>query len=192
MILKKKMKIFTKTELKNEKWKDIFGYDGMYQVSDLGRVRSKKYGRWKVLKNGTTGNGYLTVCLFKDNKVNGLLVHRLVAQAFIENDNIFNDQVNHKDENKKNNRATNLEWCDRQYNLTYNDLNLRKKPFIHKKYKQIKIKDLYNPNLSYKENLEIFKSNGIDCSTVTLWKLRNDLGLTRKYTKRQYSDSDAV
>ena len=49
---------YTDIELKNEKWKDIEGYDGMYQVSDLGRVRSKKYGRWKVLRPQNNNKGY--------------------------------------------------------------------------------------------------------------------------------------
>ena len=174
---------YTDIELKNEKWKDIFGYDGMYQVSDLGRVRSKKYGRWKVLKNGTTGSGYLTVCLFKDNKVNGLLVHRLVASAFIPNDNIFNTEINHLNEDKTDNRAINLEWCNRKYNVTYNDIHHRKKK--HKKHncpkqfncKRRKLAKLYRPDLTYQQNIDLFKGQGINCSCLTIWNIRKDLGL---------------
>ena len=177
---------YTYNELQQEIWKDIFGYDGMYQVSDLGRVMSNKYGRWKVLKNGTTSSGYLTVCLLKDKKANCLLVHRLVASAFIPNDNIFNNQINHINEDKTDNRASNLEWCTAQYNSTYNDLHHRRiVNRISSKYKQIKIKCLYNPNLTYEQNIETFRANGIECCVNTLWKLRKDLGLTRKYTKRQ-------
>lgn len=184
---------YTYNELQHEIWKDIFGYDGMYQVSDLGRVRSLKFGKERILKNGTTGSGYLTVCLFKDNKVNGFLVHRLVASAFIPNDNIFNTDINHRDECKQNNKVSNLEWCDRRYNNTYNDIHHRRiVNRISSKYKQIKIKDIYDPNLTYEQNIETFRANGIECCVNTLWKLRKDLGLTRKYTKRQYSDSDAV
>ena len=165
---------YTDNELQQERWKDIFGYDGMYQVSDLGRVRSKKYGRWKVLKNGTDSSGYLTVSLSKEKKVKCFLVHRLVAQAFIPNDNIFNNQINHINEDKTENKVSNLEWCSAQYNTTYNDIHYRRK---HPKYKQIKIKDIYDPNLSYDENIEIFKANGIECTRPTVWKLRKDLNL---------------
>lgn len=164
----------------NEHWKDIDGYDGMYQVSDIGRVRSKKYGYWKVLKNGTTGSGYLTVCLFKDNKVKGLLVHRLVAQAFIPNSDDTKTIINHRNEIKTDNRVDNLEWCDYRYNLTYNDIHHRRiVNRISSKYKQIKIKELYRPELSINENLELFKTNGIDCSERTVRRLRKDLGLIK-------------
>ena len=160
----------------NEHWKDIDGYDGMYQVSDLGRVRSKKYGRWKVLKNGTTGSGYLTVCLFKDNKVKGLLVHRLVAQAFIPNSDETKTIINHRNECKSDNRVENLEWCDYMYNLSYNGLRDRRP---YPQAKRHKLKDLYRPDLTYKQNIELFKANGIKCSRPTVWKLRKDLGLIK-------------
>lgn len=164
----------------NEHWKDIEGYDGMYQVSDLGRVRSKKYGRWKVLKNGTTGSGYLTVCLFKDNKVKGLLVHRLVASAFIPNSDETKTIINHRNEDKTDNSVENLEWCDYRYNLTYNDIHHRRiVNRISSKYKQIKVKDLYNPNLTYAQNLELFRAHGVECSERVIRDLRKDLGLIK-------------
>lgn len=168
------MEEFSKEELKNEKWKDIFGYDGMYQVSDLGRVRSKKYGDWRVMKAYDTGGGYLQVQLNNGGKRNATLVHRLVAQAFIENYNIFNDQVNHKDENKQNNRVSNLEWCTAQYNNTYNDIHHRRKSC---KPVRDKIKELYRPELSIDENLKVFKEQGIKCSKKTIVNLRKDLNL---------------
>lgn len=169
------MEEFSKEELKNEKWKDIFGYDGMYQVSDLGRVRSKKYGKTRVLRPGKLSTGYLTVVFCKDGKQKSFFVHRLVAQAFIENDNIFNTEVNHINEDKTDNRVDNLEWCNRQYNNTYNDIQNRKKNSVRRK-----IKYLYDPNLSTKQNLEIFKSKGIECTRQTLWNLRKDLGLINR------------
>lgn len=177
---------YTYNELQHEIWKDIFGYDGMYQVSDLGRVRSLKFGKVRVLRPGTNNAGYLIVILCKDGNRKYFLVHRLVASAFIENDNIFNTEINHKNEKKTDNRVSNLEWCDRQYNSTYNDLHHRRiAKRISSKYKQIKIKDLYSPDLSIKQNIELFRANGIECCVNTIWKLRKDLGLTRKYTKRK-------
>ena len=165
---------YTDIELKNEKWKDIEGYDGMYQVSDLGRVRSLKFGNVRVLRPGKCTCGYLTVCLYKDGKRKWFTVHRLVAQAFIENDNIFNTEVNHINEDKTDNRVDNLEWCNRQYNLSYNGLRYRRH---YPKYRRNEIKDLYRPDLSYKQNLELFRANGICCSIGTVHNLCKDLGL---------------
>lgn len=168
---------YTDNEIAQEKWKDIFGYDGMYQVSDLGRVRSKKYGRWKMLKPRKTNCGYLRVMLCKDGNLKNYMVHRLVAQAFIENDNIFNDQVNHINEDKTDNRAVNLEWCDCRYNNTYNNIRRRCRENNCKRHK---LKELYNQDLTYHENIAIFKSNGIECCEQTVFNLRRDLGLVKK------------
>ena len=101
-----------------EIWKDIKGYEELYQVSDLGRVRSFKSGKWQTLKNRLTPRGYYLVTLYKDGKATNKWVHKLVAQAFIPNpDNL--PQVNHKDEDKLNNAASNLEWCTAKYNINY-------------------------------------------------------------------------
>ena len=169
----------------NEQWRDIAGYEGMYQVSDLGRVRSLKFGKTRVLRPGKNNNGYLRVNLKKDGSRKNFLVHRLVAQAFIPNDDESKNQVNHINECKQNNRASNLEWCDCRYNNTYNGLHHRRMANYHRSnYKRNAIKDLYNPDLSIAENIELFKTNGIECSRDTVWKLRKDIGIARKYTKR--------
>ena len=170
-----------KDNFDNEEWRDVEGYDGAYQVSDLGRVRSKKYGRWKVLKAKKRRDGYLHVGLWKDGKKKWFLVHRLVAQAFIDNDNIFNTEINHRNECKSDNRASNLEWCDRSYNVAYNGLQQIR---YHPKHKRDKVKDLYNPNLTYEQNLELFMANGISCSRCTICRLRKELGLINNKTKR--------
>lgn len=173
------MKEFTDTELANERWRDVDGYDGAYQVSDLGRVRSKKYGRWKVLKQGRQRDGYLTVLLSKNGKRKTSKVHRLVAQAFIPNDDESKTIINHIDENKHNNQVSNLEWCDYKYNSTYNDIHHRRIiNYNHPNYKYHKIKDLYRPYLSIKQNIALFKEQGINCSHDLIWRLRKDLGLT--------------
>ena len=108
-----------------EIWKDIEGYEGLYQVSNKGRIKSLNYrrtGKERVLSSSPTSSGYLVVCLYKNKKPKPFLIHRLVAEAFIPNsDNL--PEVNHKDENKLNNRVENLEWCDREYNINYGNRN---------------------------------------------------------------------
>lgn len=155
----------------NEHWKDIEGYDGMYQVSDLGRVRSLKFGKTRVLKQGKNENGYLFVNLHRDGKQKNFLVHRLVAQAFIPNSDESKTQINHINEIKSDNRFWNLEYCTQQYNVTYNDLHHRRIT------KRDKIKDLYRPELTIEENLLIFKENGIECCGGTVGNLRKELNL---------------
>ena len=107
-----------------ETWKEIAGYEGLYEVSDLGRVKSLKYGKEKILKPGKDTRGYLNVILFKDGKSKNSKVHRLVAEAFIPNPNNL-DTVNHKDEVKTNNTVTNLEWMSIKDNNNYGTRNKR-------------------------------------------------------------------
>ena len=105
-----------------EEWRDIKGYEGKYMVSNLGRVKSLNYrrtGKEKIMKGVPDGYGYLYVTLYKDGKDKKGKIHRLVAQAFLENPMGYNE-VNHKNEDKTDNRVENLEWCSRSYNLTYN------------------------------------------------------------------------
>lgn len=170
------MKEFTDTELANEQWRDIEGYDGAYQVSDLGRVRSRKSGEWKVMRPGKNNNGYQQVDLCKDGKVKRFLIHRLVAQVFIPNDDETKTQINHINECKSENRVRNLEWCTARYNLTYKNIHYRRN---NPNYKRRKIKDLYRPDLSIQKNIELFKEQGIDCSQPTISKLRRELGIAK-------------
>ena len=114
-------------ENSREIWKDIEGYEGLYQVSNLGRVKSLNYNRTKkekILKPRSNKDGYLRVVLYKEGKSKQYLVHRLVAQAFIPNpDN--KPQVNHKDDNKTNNKVENLEWVTSKENANYGTRNKR-------------------------------------------------------------------
>ena len=104
-----------------EIWKDIDGYEGLYQVSNLGNVRSlnyKRQGYTRKLRLRFDGVGYHIVSLCGNGKPKNAEVHRLVAKAFVSNpDNL--PCVNHKDETRTNNKVDNLEWCTQQYNCTY-------------------------------------------------------------------------
>lgn len=92
-----------------EEWKDINGYEGLYQVSNLGRVKSFKGKSERILKPGLNAKGYLGVNLYKNSKPKNIRVHRLVARAFIPNQE-NKPEVNHIDEDKTNNTVSNLEW----------------------------------------------------------------------------------
>lgn len=131
----------------NEIWKDILGYEGSYQVSSLGRVRSldrevvysngcRRNYQGKVLNNNVCGNGYESAPLSRNGVLKPQLVHILMCRAFIPNP-LGLPQVNHKDENKRNNyihinedgtvdiEKSNLEWCTAKYNINYGDRNKR-------------------------------------------------------------------
>ena len=111
--------------MKGEIWKNIKKYEGLYQVSNMGRVKSLNYrktGKERILKGVDYGQGYLYVSLIKDGKVEQCRINRLVAQAFLDNPEGYTD-VNHRDENKQNNCVENLEWCSRSYNINYGTRN---------------------------------------------------------------------
>lgn len=102
-----------------ENWKPVVGYEGLYEVSDTGKVRSlnwRKRGITKELFLKPHNRGYLMVELANHGKKKAFTVHRLVANAFIENPNGY-ATINHKDENKKNNNVDNLEWCSLEQNI---------------------------------------------------------------------------
>ena len=110
----------------NEIWKDIKGYEGRYQVSNLGRVRSLKFkshtrfSKADILTASKDKMGYMCVSLSRKS----FKIHRLVAIAFIDNPNGLRC-VNHKDEDKTNNKVENLEWCSYKYNNNYGTRNAR-------------------------------------------------------------------
>ena len=114
--------------LLNEEWKEI--YNGRYQVSNYGRVKSMylnnsqvHYKREKILKSNKRA-GYYCVNLYDNKKAKVINVHRLVATLFLENPYNFK-YVNHKDENKENNRIDNLEFCTAKYNCNFGSRNKR-------------------------------------------------------------------
>ena len=107
----------------NEVWKEIKNYP-QYEVSNCGRVRSLKRKAPHILKACMSSCGYLCVTLSKEGKVKTFPIAKLVAEAFIPNPNNF-PQVNHKDEDKSNNRVSNLEWMTLKRNINYGTRNKR-------------------------------------------------------------------
>lgn len=113
-----------------EIWKDIAGYEGLYQISSFGNVKSfrasAKFGKPKelILKPYIINSGYAVVTLYTENIKHKFQVHRLVAESFLPNPQNL-PCVNHKDENKLNNRVENLEWCSYQYNNNYGTAKVR-------------------------------------------------------------------
>ena len=129
-----------------EIWKDIKDFEGLYQVSNFGRVRSlsrlvnsrngKRTAQGKILFQNTYPNtGYKHVTLSKHSKCKRYSVHRLVAETFIPNpDNL--PCVNHKDETRTNNRVDNLEWCTYKYNSNYGTSPQKVSAKMYARYKQ--------------------------------------------------------
>ena len=136
-------KWFSTEDLEGEVWKDIDGFEGLYQVSSFGRVKSLK--RYVKKSNGKTmlvnerickpfvNKGYFYVTLSKNGHQPNKKVHRLVASAFIPNPKSL-PHINHKDEVLSNNKASNLEWCTEDYNRHYGTGLLRMKQTWRRRY----------------------------------------------------------
>ena len=109
-----------------EVWKSVVGYEGLYEVSNFGRVKSLKrlHTKERIVSQWLNHRGYARVTLWKENKQRKYSVHRLVAEAFIPNPEA-KPQVNHIDENKTNNAAWNLEWCTQTENHNHGTINER-------------------------------------------------------------------
>ena len=173
--------------MENIIWKSVVGYEGLYEVSNTGLVKSLncyKYKKPRLMKLGKRPDGYLCVGLSKNNVTKTKTVHRLVAEAFIPNPDKL-EMVNHKDEDKTNNTVGNLEWCSRAYNQLYS-LNLhpeRKKQFAdnfkkpssftckgvpHKYYQKVAILDDSNDIICMYENAATAaKSLGLKTCNIT-------------------------
>lgn len=156
-----------------EIWKDIEGFEGRYQVSNLGNVKSLNYGNHGYEKNlipKINNKGYLWVELLKNNTRKCYLVHRLVAMAFIDNPNGFNI-INHKDENPLNCTVENLEWCTTEYNNKYS----RDRHPERIKIKPIKIS---RPYKRHKEHINQLSLNG---EFIKQWENLAELAREKKY-----------
>lgn len=177
-----------------EIWKDIKGYEGLYQVSNLGNVKSinryVKYNRWKesnslqlrkekMLAKTKTNNGYLRIMLSKNGSHKMVLLHRLVANAFISNQNNYS-QVNHIDCNKENNCVSNLEWCSCKMNMEHAWENKIYKGRKIAQYKNGELIAIYDKIMDAVRNLGI-KNNGQSIGKVALGKRKSAYGFQWKY-----------
>lgn len=131
-----------------EIWKPVIGFDGLYEVSNLGRVKSIKFNKEKILKPQDNGRGYLTVHIRNFEYDKKHYIHRIVAETFLEKKDGKNE-VNHIDCNKNNNCLNNLEWCTKEYNFIHKMINQR----------QPKGEESGNSKLTEKDILEIRKSS---------------------------------
>lgn len=162
-----------------EIWKDVEGYEGLYQVSNFGRVKRVTTGR--ILKGGKDKYGYLIVNLYKNSVGSIKTIHRLVAEAFIPNPE-NKPQVNHVDENKTNNSLDNLEWMTAKENTNHGTRNERSG-----KSQSIPI---IATNLKTGESMEFYGSNecarqlGLHQASITKvlkGRLKQTGGYTFKY-----------
>lgn len=150
----------------NEVWKDVEGYERLYEVSNLGRVKSLKFGKERILKPRKNCKfGYVAVVLCKNGELKKILVHRLVGKAFVPG--WFNGAViNHKDHNPLNNIVSNLEWT------TQKDNNSSEKSFSPKILKKLfskKVLQFTKNGTFVREWLsthEIERGLGFNCSNI--------------------------
>lgn len=152
----------TESVMKKETWKMIPGYEGLYMVSNKGRVKNFRTGR--ILRQHKTNCGYFGVTLSKNGKVKLFSVHRLVAMAFIPNP--YNlPEVNHINEDKTDNRVENLEWCTPEYNRNY---GTRLKRVSGKLSKPIEQWSLDGKLIKvWPSAAEVRRQLGFDSSTIT-------------------------
>lgn len=180
-----------------EIWKDVEGYEGLYQVSNLGNVRGldrvrrngkshsqQCFQKGKLLKPAIQKSvGYKFVVLSKQGKTKGFRVHRLVAKAFIPNPNNY-PCINHKDENKTNNSVENLEWCTVRYNNMYGTKGLKTSIANSKKVNQYDLDGnlikKWNSILSAEKNLEINRAS-VNISACCKNKIKTAYGYKWEY-----------
>lgn len=172
-----------------EEFRPIKGYEGLYEVSNLGNVRNVKTGR--ILKSFDNKRGYLTIRLSKNGKSSKFYIHRLVAEAFISNPNNY-PVINHKDEIKTNNSIDNLEWCTQKYNINYGTRAIRQKEtcikngYWYEDSEQHK-KDYYQ---EHKEESKKYYSNNKDHIKEVQKKWREENKEYFKEYMRRYRSKD--
>lgn len=172
-----------------EIWKDIDGWETIFQVSNTGKVRRLYKSGPKELKGTMKTGGYKGVLLKTPEKFKAEYVHRLVAEAFIDNpDNL--SCVNHKDENKLNNCVDNLEWCTHKYNNSYGTRNKRvSKTKTNNTYNMKQIKCV-ETNIIYPTIHEAGRQTGINIQNISMccrgavYSKRN--GYTKRHTAGGY------
>lgn len=161
-----------------ELWKDIKGFEGKYQVSNLGNVKSLKRKEIKILLPLISKKGYCCVCLYKKCKFKHAMIHRLVANAFIPNPE-NKPQINHIDGNKKNNHIKNLEWCTNSENQkhSYQVLGNVRSDELRKKISQTLKGKFINEMGANSKKVLCKETNIIYCSQV---EAERKTGISRK------------
>jgi hypothetical protein len=112
--------------MEKEVWKDVIGYEGYYQASNLGRIKStgksRNIDKWKFLKTDSKSERYVKIALYKNGKRKDMLLHRIIAKLFVHE---YSEElvVNHKDRNTYNNNSSNLEWVTQRDNVIYTRIN---------------------------------------------------------------------
>lgn len=158
-------------DLPNERWKDIKNYEGLYQVSDYGRVKSFHKNKPLIRKGVKDKDGYLRYCLSKNENRKSIFGHKLVAVAFIPNPHNY-CEINHKNDNseynKMDNRVCNLEWCNHIYNINYGN---RTKKLVKSLHTQEVYKKVMNhiKDLSEKRQKHIFQYD-LEHNLIKEWK----------------------
>lgn len=144
--------------------------NGLYQVSNLGRVKSlgnKSNHKLEKIRQPQKQNEYYKITLYKNAQYKNYAIHRLVAKAFIPNpDNL--PEINHKDENKLNNCITNLEWCDKKYNINYgHSANIRNEKNKNRGLKMTKSVQCIETGIIYSSIIEASRQTGINDSDIS-------------------------
>ena len=148
-----------------EVWKDIIEYEGLYQVSNFGNVRRiYKTKPCRILIPVNDKDCYQRVSLSKNCNKKNYFIHRLVAKAFVKNPYDY-PVVNHKDENKQNNNANNLEWCSVKYNTRYNNSHLKRVKKIRKPILQLNLDGTVIKE--WKSRTEIVQTLGYSGSSIS-------------------------
>lgn len=165
-----------------EIWKDIKETNGIYQVSNKGRVKKEK----RILNQFNNGNGYMYVSILVNNVFKNKRVSRLVAQEFVENPNQYTF-VNHIDENRKNNNVNNLEWCSIKYNNNYGNRIEKYKKARYKPINQYNINGTFvkrwNSIKEIAQKLNISQSGIVNCAKG---KFKQFKGYIWEYAKKSY------
>lgn len=165
-----------------EHWRWVPGFEGSYEVSTCGNVRSRKTGHCHMMKKKyNRKTGYEYVILFSPGKSKTVSVHRLVALAFIPNPNGY-DTVNHRDECKTNNAVENLEWCSQAYNSMYSS---------HKRRKRVIMKSLDGDVVAEFPSLESAATvTGLSKSAIS--QVANGIHMSAGGFSFEYMDGDAA
>lgn len=176
--------------LTNEEWRPVPGYEGLYEASNTGKVASLSYngtGVRKELKPQVTKRGYFRVRLYKNGSWKGFRLHRVIAAAFIPNEENL-PEINHIDEDPSNNAVSNLEWCTRKYNCDYGTrVERQRKAMINGKLSKAVIATLPDGSTEwYPSQAEAVRSLGCAQSGVS----RACRGVVDEYFGRRWSYAD--